>query len=129
MNLNITHPRSLYPLCVAEMGERFSFHVMRGILVLYMAKIFLFSNQDCYTIFATFTALLYFTPLIGGYLADQFIGTNKSIILGGALLSIGYFLLAFLGKYHFCIALSFIAIGNGFFMPNIVSSVQLFPLT
>jgi len=123
MYLKIGHPRALYSLCLAEIGERFSFHAMRGIFVLYMTKIFLFSNQTVYAIFAAFTAFLYFTPLVGGYLADQLLGTRKSVILGGLLLSLGYFLLALLGKNNFYYALAIIVIGNGFFMPNIVSCV------
>lgn len=123
MYSKIGHPRALYSLCLAEIGERFSFHAMRGIFVLYMTKIFLFSNQTAYAIFAAFTAFLYFTPLIGGYLADQLFGTTRSVILGGLLLSLGYFLLALLGKNNFYYALAIIVIGNGFFMPNIASCV------
>lgn len=77
------HSKIFYSLCLTEMGERFSFYAMRGILVLYMTKSFLFPNQQAYTIFAAFTALLYFTPLLGGYLSDQFVGARKSVVIGG----------------------------------------------
>lgn len=123
MLLAAQHPSALVPLCLVEIGERFSFHAMRGIIVLYMVKVFLFTNEHAYAVFATFTALIYFTPLIGGHLADKFIGTSKAVIIGGLLLSAGYFLLAFAGKSNFYVSLAAIVIGSGFFMPNIASCV------
>ncbi len=117
------YPSGFYSVCFAQIGERFSFYAMRGILVLYMVKNFSFTNEAAYTIFSLFTALLYLTPYIGGLLADYLFGKKKSILLGGCMLSMGYFLLYFLEKNHFYLALSLIALGNGFFMPNVISYI------
>ncbi|TAK73365.1 MAG: MFS transporter [Gammaproteobacteria bacterium] len=117
------HPENLYSICLTEIGERFSFYMARNILVLYMIKVFLFSNAQAYTTFATFTAFLYFTPLIGGYLADRWLGIKSSIFFGGLLLSLGYFLLAYSNQSFFYFSLALIIIGDGFFMPNIANAI------
>ncbi|MDR3478978.1 MAG: peptide MFS transporter [Gammaproteobacteria bacterium] len=120
INLSSTkkQPNMLYLLSFIEMCERFGHYAMRGIVVLYMTKFLLFSNEKSYGIFAGFSALLFFSPFVGGYLADKFIGTKRAIILGGILLTLGYGLLAIPGTEYFYYALSLIVIGSGFFIPN-----------
>lgn len=86
-----------------------------------MTKILTFSNAQSYVIFAVFTSLLYLSPMIGGYIADKILGPKRSILIGGFLLSTGYFLLAIPGDKFFYLALAVIITGNGFFMPNISS--------
>jgi POT family proton-dependent oligopeptide transporter len=115
---------ALFPICLSEIAERFGFHAIRGMLVLYMTKIFLFADDKSYAIFATFTALLYFTPVIGGWLADQYLGTKKSVLLGGILGTLGYLSLAFLSKNSFYFGLAIVILGSGFYMPNIVCSIS-----
>lgn len=112
-------PNALYFISASNLWERFGYYTTRGILVLYMVKTLLFPHQKAYVVFAAFTALFYLAPLLGGYLADTFLGSKRSVIFGGVLLSIGYFLLTFPGVQFFYIALAMVIIGNGFFMPNI----------
>ena len=78
-----SHPRGLYVLFFAEMWERLSYYGMRGLLVLYMTKHFLFSDEKAYAIYGSYTALVYATPIIGGLLADP---RNR---LQGAGISLG----------------------------------------
>lgn len=114
-----SQPPALALISATSMWERFGFYMMRSILVLYMAKELSFSTQETYAIFATFSALLYMTPQIGGHLADQFFGRKYMITLGGLLLSAGYFLLALPGLSFFYFGLSTIIVGSGLFVPNI----------
>jgi len=116
-------PRMLYLLCLTELFERFGHYVMRGILVLYMSKILLFSNDRSYAIFAGFSALLYLAPFLGGHLADKILGTKRAILVGGILLTLGYGLLAVPGTKYFYDALAIIVAGSGFFIPNMAGIV------
>lgn len=119
LNQLTSQPSALAFISATNMWERFGFYMMRSILVLYMANVFLFSNQKTYGIFATFSALLYITPQIGGHLSDRFFGRKYMVSLGGLLLSTGYFLLALPGLTYFYFGLSTIIVGSGFFVPNI----------
>jgi len=117
-------PRQLSVLFLTEMWERYGYYTMRGILVLYMTKVFLFSNTRAYTTFAAFTALVYLTPLFGGWIADRFLGFRRSVVLGGVLLAAGYGLLSLPGQgLIFQLALGTLIVGNGFFKPNVSSLV------
>ena len=110
----------------AEMWERFSFYGMRALLTLYLIKTFYShlqnSEEIAYGIYAAYGALVYLTPLIGGYLADKFIGYRKSIIFGGILMALGHFFMAFPTELFYG-ALGLLIIGNGFFKPNISTMV------
>lgn len=119
MSSTTSQPPALALISATNMWERFGFYMMRSILVLYMAKVLLLPAQDAYGIFATFSALLYITPQIGGHLADQFFGRKYMISLGGLLLSAGYFFLALPGQTYLYLGLATIIIGSGFFVPNI----------
>jgi len=126
------HPKALFYLFFAEMWERFSFYGMRALLVLYLIKEYmsdLENNEEiAYGIYASYGALVYLTPLIGGYLADKFIGYRKSIIFGGVLMALGHFFMAFQNDFFFYGALGLLIIGNGFFKPNISTLVgSLYP--
>ena len=92
------HPKGLYLLFFVEMWERFSYYGMRALLVLYMVQSLMFSSQKAGNIYGIYTGLVYLTPLIGGYLADRFIGQRRCITAGAVLMSTGLFLLAFGGK-------------------------------
>ena len=121
------HPKALFYLFFAEMWERFSFYGMRALLTLYLIKDYystLENNEEvAYGIYAAYGALVYLTPLIGGYLADKFIGYRKSIIYGGVLMALGHFFMALPSDIFFYGALGLLIIGNGFFKPNISSLV------
>ena len=92
------HPRQLARLFTTEMWERFGYYGMRALLTLYLAKHFLFSDQTTTGLYGGFTALVYLTPLIGGYLADQYLGSKRAVKFGAVLMAVGYFILCFGGE-------------------------------
>lgn len=105
-----------------EMWERFGFYTIQGLLVLYMtSQVFGFSDSRSYAILSAFTALSYMTPVIGGYLASNILDYEHAITLGGFLLAIGYAILSLPHQEFFYTALGVVAVGNGFFKPNISS--------
>jgi POT family proton-dependent oligopeptide transporter len=91
------HPRQLARLFSTEAMERFGFYGMRALLTLYLAQHFLFNDQTTNGLYGGFTALVYLTPLIGGLLADRYLGSKKSVKFGAILMSIGYLTLCFGG--------------------------------
>ncbi len=120
------HPRGLPLLFMTEMWERFSFYGMRVILVLYMVGKTSeggmgWTEEHALQLYGTYIGLAYLTPLIGGYLADRFLGQRISAMFGGFLMAIGHFLLAFNGTTTFYSGLACIVIGNGFFKPCLTS--------
>jgi POT family proton-dependent oligopeptide transporter len=114
-------PKALPYLFLTEMWERFGFYVVQGMLILYLTEAFGFSDDKSYTIQGVFTALAYVAPIIGGILADRFLGFKTSIVWGGALLITGYAMLALPYESIFYPALATIIVGNGLFKPNISS--------
>lgn len=88
------HPRGLHILFFAEMWERFSYYGMRGILIFYMTQHFLFEDQQAQGQYGAYTSLVYLMPLIGGLLADRYIGTRKAIAFGALLLVAGHLSMA-----------------------------------
>jgi len=126
------HPRGLFYLFFAELWERFSFYGMRALLTLYMVnEIFLaVAQRDTIAaiIYASYGSLVYASTVVGGRIADNILGYRRSIILGGILMSIGHFVLAFPSDLTFFAALAFIIVGNGYFKPNISTFVgTLYP--
>lgn len=91
------HPRQLARLFTTEMWERFGYYGMRALLTLYLTKHFLFSDQQATGLYGGYTALVYLTPLVGGLLADQFLGSKRAVKFGAIIMAIGYFTLAFGG--------------------------------
>lgn len=129
------HPKGLYLLFMTEMWERFSYYGMRAIFVLYMTKMLLMGDAEASEIYGSYTGLVYLTPLLGGYLADRYLGNRRSIEIGGILMAIGQFILFFSASATGASAvtlmwmgLTMLIIGNGFFKPNISTMVgQLYP--
>ncbi|EGA69310.1 hypothetical protein VISI1226_02662 [Vibrio sinaloensis DSM 21326] len=129
------HPRGLFLLFGTELWERFSYYAMRAILVLYLTDTTLngglgWSTKDALDLYGIYTGLVYITPMIGGYLADNFLGQRRSILIGGALMAIGQFTLALpadmLGlsvAHSFYLGLALLIAGNGLFKPNISTMV------
>ena len=120
------HPAGLYVLFGAEMWERFSYYGMRALLVLYLTNHLRMARKDALDIYAIYTGLVYLTPLIGGYLADKVLGQRKAILIGGIVMAMGHFAMAFEPLLE--LALGLLILGNGFFKPNISTMVgQLYP--
>lgn len=141
------HPLGLFVLFLTEMWERFSFYGMRALLVLYMVQHLIPAAQSgidvvgfralqsgleaffgplaiqplASQIYGLYTGLVYLTPLLGGFLADRLLGQHKTVVIGGVLMAIGHFLMAF--EIYFLIALGFLIIGSGCFKPNISTQV------
>ena len=132
------HPKGLFVLFFAEMWERFSYYGMRALLIFYLTKHWLFSDGRASLIYGAYTSLVYITPVLGGWLADRYLGQRKAVQFGAVLLTCGHFLMAFEGTGGqndptiniFWLALSFIIVGSGFLKANISVIVgQLYPLT
>src|SRR6201992_2028283 len=92
------HPPGLRVLFFAEMWERFSYYGMRGLLIFYLTEQFLFSDDFSQGQYAAYTTLVYLLPLLGGYLADRYLGARKAIVFGALLLVAGHFAMAIEGK-------------------------------
>ena len=132
------HPKGLYMLFFAEMWERFSYYGMRAILIFYLTQHWLFSDSKSNLIYGAYTSLVYITPVLGGYLADRYLGQRKAVLFGGLLLAAGHSLMAVEGVGGqndptinvFWAALAFIIVGSGFLKANISVMVgQLYKLT
>src|SRR5215468_7792988 len=139
------HPRALTFLFTTEMWERFSFYGMRALLVLYMVKYLLPERSGeviglaslrvmleglfgplavqpfASYIYGLYTGLVYFTPIIGGLLADRVLGQRRMVIIGALLMAAGHFMMAF--EPLFLLALLTLILGNGAFKPNISTQV------
>lgn len=122
------HPKGLWYLFGTEMWERFGYYLMLGIFSLYMIDGWNnggmgFDAGKKSDIYGTYLGLVYLTPFIGGLLADRILGYRRSIIMGGLMMSAGYFCLSIHSTTTFYIALFLIILGNGFFKPNISTLV------
>jgi len=121
------HPKGLYVLFATEMWERFSFYTMMGMLVLYMRDTvegFGFTTAESTGIYSWYQMFVYATPLLGGWLADRFLGYRRSVMIGGVFFMVGHLLLAVPKQLPiFYTALACLVIGNGFFKPNVSSMV------
>jgi POT family proton-dependent oligopeptide transporter len=140
------HPRGLTFLFTTEMWERFSFYGMRALLVLYMTKYLLLPGHSgtvigldgvrgalesvfgplpvqplSSQIWGFYTALVYFTPIFGGLLADRALGRRRTVVIGAVLMAIGHFMMAV--QQLFLFALLFLILGSGAFKPNISTQV------
>src|SRR6187401_2618753 len=102
------HPLGLYVLFFTEMWERFSYYGMRGLLMLYMVNYFKWSQKHASLHYKWYTGLVYLTPLLGGYLADRYLGNKRAVIIGATLMAIGHFLMAFEALPMFYSALIFL---------------------
>lgn len=122
------HPAGLSTLFFTEMWERFSYYGMRALLVLYMtaelAKGGLgFDTKTAASIYGLYTASVYFLPLIGGWIADRYIGAKRATFIGGIIIALGHFSLAIPPLPFFYLGLALVAIGTGFLKSNISAMV------
>jgi POT family proton-dependent oligopeptide transporter len=121
------HPRGLFVLFFVEMWERFSYYGMRALLIFYLVKHWMYADAEASVIYGAYTALVYITPVVGGYLADRYLGQRKAVQFGAVMLVIGHFLMIFEGDGGrngpainiFWLALAFIIVGVGFLKANI----------
>ncbi|MBC2669916.1 peptide MFS transporter [Novosphingobium piscinae] len=141
----VGHPRGLFVLFYAEMWERFSYYGMRALLVLYLTKFWLFGDGKANLIYGAYTSLVYITPVLGGAIADRYLGQRKAVIYGGLLLALGHLFMAVEGLHGvtdpaikqadpainvFWLALALICVGSGFLKANISVIVgQLYRMT
>lgn len=117
------HPAGLYLLFATEMWERFSFYSLKALFVLYLTSALMLDKQEASAHFGTLMSLIFLSPLIGGYIADRWIGQRAAIILGGILMAAGQFAMGGGSMTYVFIAMGLIVAGNGFFKPNISSIV------
>jgi len=121
------HPKGLYSLSFTEMWERLGFYLMLGILFLYIIDTerggLGFSRGKAAEIYGTYMAFVYFTPFVGGMIADRILGYRRSVLIGGILMAAGYFALGVRSLPTFYAGLALICFGNGFFKPNISAMV------
>jgi POT family proton-dependent oligopeptide transporter len=123
------HPPGLYLLFFTELWERFSYYGMRALLVLYLTTALVsgglgFEESVAMSIYGFFTGAVYFTPMVGGYLSDRFLGRRLAITIGGIAMALGNFILfAEQSTWGLYAGLGFLILGNGFFKPNISTLV------
>ncbi|MGI9027048.1 MAG: hypothetical protein ACR2GP_16010, partial [Burkholderiaceae bacterium] len=94
------HPKALPMLFLTEMWERFSYYGMRALLVLYLVNSLHYERKDALALYGLYTGLVYLTPILGGYLADRYLGRRKAILIGGLTMALGHFAMAFPALLH-----------------------------
>lgn len=126
-NATERQPRGLALLFFTEMWERFSYYGMRALLVLFLIDTstggFGWTQEQASRLYGWYTGLVYLTPIIGGYLADRYLGTSRSLIIGGIIIALGHFTLAVHSPTAFYAGLALIVIGTGFFKSNVSTMV------
>ena len=115
-------PRGLTILFLTNMWEQFSYFGMRALLVYYMTTTLLFDQEKSSSIYGFYTAFAYFTPIIGGTIADRWLGKRRAVIIGATIMAAGHFMMAFEPAFYF--ALATIALGNGLFLPTLPSQIN-----
>ena len=126
----LNHPVGLFVLFFTEMWERFSYYGMRAILVLFLTSSIMndgwaWSNEEALKLYGLYTGLVYLTPILGGFLADKFLGYRNATVLGALIMTLGHASMALetFTNTFFYLGLVLLIIGNGFFKPNISSIV------
>ena len=123
---SLKQPKGLYLLFNVEMWERFSFYGMRAFLFLFLVSTaggFGWSKEKAGLLYALYTGSVYLTPLLGGFLADRFLGTHRSVLIGSVLIAAGHFCLAVASMPTFYTGLALIILGTGFHKSNISTMV------
>jgi POT family proton-dependent oligopeptide transporter len=124
------HPAGLFVLFFTEMWERFSFYGMRALLVLFLVSALGIGGWDwprenALALYGTYLALLYLTPIIGGQLADKYLGYRKAIIIGAIIMTLGHASMALETGWSLYLGLFLLVIGTGFFKPNMTSFISV----
>jgi len=115
-------PRGLTILFLTEMWEKFSFYGMRSLLVLYMTKHLAIDQRYASWIYGTYAAMVYLTPIFGGFIADRWLGRRYAVVFGGLIMAAGHFMMA--SESLFYGALATIAIGSGLYLPSLPSQIE-----
>lgn len=115
-------PRGLTVLFLTNMWEQFSYFGMRALLVYYMTTTLLIEQEASSAIYGFYTAFAYFTPIIGGTIADRWLGKRRAVVIGASIMAAGHFMMAFEPAFYF--ALATIALGNGLFLPTLPSQIN-----
>ncbi|MEL0457267.1 peptide MFS transporter [Flavobacteriaceae bacterium SZ-1-7] len=125
------HPSGLFVLFFTEMWERFSYYGMRAILVIFLTGSLIgdnpgwdWSSSSALSLLGTYAMLVYLTPLIGGWLADNKIGYRMAVVIGALLMTLGHASMAIETPTFLYIGISFLILGNGFFKPNMTSIIS-----
>ncbi|HKO17047.1 MAG TPA: peptide MFS transporter [Gemmatimonadaceae bacterium] len=113
------HPRGLSTLFFTEMWERFSYYGMRAFLILYMVHVLGFDDRRAGSMYGTYTASAWAAAIVGGIIADRWLGQYKSVLIGGIIIALGHFTLAFHPLPFFYTGLGLIVIGTGLLKPNV----------
>jgi POT family proton-dependent oligopeptide transporter len=113
------HPRGLSTLFFTEMWERFSYYGMRAFLILYMVNALGFDDRTAGSVYGTYTASVWAAAILGGIIADRWLGQYKSVLIGGNIIALGHFTLAFHPLPFFYTGLGLIVIGTGLLKPNV----------
>ena len=123
------HPPGLYWLFFAEMWERFCYYGMRALLIIYLTKTLMMSDNDSFLIYGSYTALVYAVTVLGGKLADSLLGYRIAVIMGGILMAVGEFMIVYeKSEFWLLLGMAVIITGNGYFKANISSIVgRLYP--
>ncbi|WP_313805720.1 peptide MFS transporter [Sphingobium sp.] len=129
------HPRGLFLLFFVEMWERFSFYGMRALLIFYLTQHFLFADRDAAYVYGAYMSLIYISPLMGGYLADRYLGQRKAVLFGGIVIAAGHLILGLesddagaMGLGLFWLGLATVITGTGFLKSSVSALVgQLYP--
>lgn len=116
------HPRGLTILFLTETWEKFSFYGMRALLVYYLVKSVGFAPAQASVLYGLYTGFIYLTPIIGGYIADRWLGRRRSVILGGSIMTLGHIMMTSPALLY--PALATIIVGNGFYLPNLASQIK-----
>ena len=117
------HPRGLSTLFFTEMWERFSYYGMRGFLILYMTKALGFTDPHAGSVYGNYVGSVWLAAIFGGVIADRWLGHYRSVLLGGIVIALGHFTLAFHALALFYAGLSLIVIGTGLLKPNVSTLV------
>src|SRR5213592_811317 len=112
------HPRGLSTLFFTELWERFSYYGMRGFLILYMVKALSFTDQHAGAVYGNYVSSVWLAAILGGVVADRWLGQYRSVFVGGVIIALGHFALAFHPLPFFYAGLSLIVAGTGLLKPN-----------
>lgn len=122
------HPAGLFTLFFTEMWERFSYYGMRALLVLFLVSEianggWAWTSEEAGKLYALYTGLVYVTPILGGLLADRWLGYRKAVVVGAILMTAGHASMAAETPFFFYLGLALLILGNGAFKPNVSSIV------
>src|SRR5699024_5544925 len=123
------HPAGLFVLFFTEMWERFSYYGMRALLVLFLTASLLdegwgWPRENALALYGTYTSLVYLTPILGGYIADKYMGYRNAVVVGALIMTLGHASMAINLHFAMYLGLFLLVVGNGFFKPNMTSIIS-----